>query len=85
MFARFAVNVMEVDPQGKTQLEIAKEGIVRLREFIRYLGLPSSFSEAGIEVSEETASAVASTCNISTTNARQLSRDEVCDIILECR
>ena len=85
MFARFAVNVMEVDPQGKTQLEIAKEGIVRLREFIRCLGLPSSFSEAGIEVSEETASAVASTCNISTTNARQLSRDEVCDIILECR
>ena len=85
MFARFAVNVMEVDPQGKTQLEIAKEGIVRLREFIRCLGLPSSFSEAGIEVSEETASAVASTCNISTTNARQLSRDEVRDIILECR
>ncbi|MBQ3460084.1 MAG: iron-containing alcohol dehydrogenase [Solobacterium sp.] len=85
MFARFAVNVMEVDPQGKKQLEIAKEGIVRLREFIRCLGLPSSFSEAGIEVSEETASAVASTCNISTTNARQLSRDEVRDIILECR
>jgi alcohol dehydrogenase YqhD (iron-dependent ADH family) len=85
MFARFAVNVMEVDPEGKTQLETAKEGIAKLREFIKCLELPMTFSEAGIEVTEETASAVAATCNVTTTNARQLSREEIKEIILECR
>jgi hypothetical protein len=44
-----------------------------------------TFSEAGIEVTEETASAVAATCNVTTTNARQLSREEIREIILECR
>ena len=85
MFARFAVNVMEVDPEGKTALETAKEGIEELRKFIRCLGLPMTFSEAGIEVTEETASAVAATCNAVTTNARPLSREEIKQIILECR
>jgi alcohol dehydrogenase YqhD (iron-dependent ADH family) len=85
MFARFAVNVMGVDPEGKTQLETAKEGIAKLREFIKCLELPMTFSEAGIEVTEETASAVAATCNVTTTNARQLSREEIKEIILECR
>ncbi len=85
MFARFAINVMEVDPQGKTQLETAEEGIAKLREFIQCLGLPQTFTEAGIEVSEETAEAVSQTCNVSETNARRLSRDEIRDIILECR
>ena len=85
LFARFAVNVMGVDPDGKTDIETAKEGIAELREFIRCLKLPETFSEAGIEVTEETASAVAETCNVSTTNVRQLSREEICEIILSCR
>ncbi|MBR4164015.1 MAG: iron-containing alcohol dehydrogenase [Solobacterium sp.] len=85
VFARFAVNVMEVDPAGKTQIEVAKEGIEKLREFIRCLKLPETFSEAGIEVTEEIAAAVADTCNVSSTNVRQLSREEIREIILECR
>lgn len=85
VFARFAVNVMEVDPSGKTQIEVAKEGIAKLREFIKCLGLPSTFSEVGIEVSEEIASVVADTCNVSVNNVRQLSRKEIREIILACR
>ena len=85
LFAGFAVNVMGVDPDGKTDIETAKEGIAELREFIRCLKLPETFSEAGIEVTEETASAVAETCNVSTTNVRQLSREEIYEIILSCR
>ncbi len=85
VFARFAVNVMEVDPAGKTPLETAEEGIEKLREFIRCLGLPATFAEAGIEVTEETADAVSGTCNVTTTNVRQLTREEIREIILECR
>lgn len=85
VFARFATNVMEVNPEGKTQIEIAKEGIQRLREFIHCLQLPTTFSQANIEVTEEIAKAVSETCNVSTTNVRQLSRDEICEIILSCR
>lgn len=85
VFARFAVNVMDVDPSGKTELETVKEGIAKLREFIRCLNLPETFGEAGIEVSEETAAAVADTCNVSTTNVRELSRQEIKELILECR
>ena len=85
MFARFAVNVMEVDPAGKTDEETAKEGIARLRAFIRELQLPQTFSEAGVEISDETARAVSETCNVSTTNARTLSRQEIFEIICECR
>lgn len=85
VFARFAVNVMEVDPKGKTELEVAKEGIAKLREFVQCLELPSTFSAANIEVTEEVADAVAKTCNVSTTNVRQLSREEIYEIILSCR
>ena len=85
VFARFAVNVMGVDHAGKTDIETAREGIAQLREFIRCLKLPETFSEAGIEVSEETASAVADTCNVSNTNVRQLTRQEIKEIILACR
>lgn len=85
VFARFAVNVMGVDHAGKTDIETAREGIAQLREFIRCLKLPETFSEAGIEVSEETASAVADTCNVSNTNVRQLTRKEIKEIILACR
>ena len=85
VFARFAVNVMGVDPEGKTELETAREGIAELRNFIACLGLPRTFSQAGIEVSEETAEAVSETCNVSETNVRTLTRAEIKEIILSCR
>lgn len=85
VFARFATNVMEVNPEGKTQIEIAREGIEKLREFIQCLKLPATFSEANVEITEDVAEAVAKTCKVSTTNVRQLTRKEIYEIILSCR
>ncbi|MBP3869540.1 MAG: iron-containing alcohol dehydrogenase [Faecalicoccus sp.] len=85
VFARFATNVMEVNPEGKTQIEIAKEGIEKLREFIQCLKLPATFSEANVEITEDVAEAVAKTCQVSTTNVRPLTRKEIYEIILSCR
>ena len=84
-FSKFAVNVMGVDPAGKTDEETAAAGIAELRAFIKELQLPSSFTEAGVEISDETAKAVSQTCGVSSTNARTLSRDEIFEIICECR
>ena len=48
-FARFARNVWEIDPAGKTGDEQAREGVARTRAFFRdELGAPSTLTELGI-------------------------------------
>ena len=84
-FARFAKEVMGVDGTGKTDEETALMGIEALEAWVKELGLPSTFNEAGIEVSEETARLTSETCNVSETNPRTLSRQEIYEILMECR
>jgi alcohol dehydrogenase YqhD (iron-dependent ADH family) len=52
IFVQFAVNVMGVSGPIANQEEIALEGIENLEKFARDLGLPSSFSEVGIDDSK---------------------------------
>ena len=47
-YARCAVNVWGVDPAGKTDLEVAEEGIRCTRAFFDELGAPSTLTELGI-------------------------------------
>ena len=47
-FKRFALNVWSVDPTGKTDEEIAKEGLARLEDWMRELGLVMRISELGV-------------------------------------
>ena len=49
MFVQFAVNVMGVKGSYREPETIIKEGITRLREFFRKMGLPASLAELGIE------------------------------------
>ncbi|MBR2810087.1 MAG: iron-containing alcohol dehydrogenase [Solobacterium sp.] len=84
-FARFATEVMGVKDHGQSDGEKAEEGVEALRQFVKALQLPSTFSEAGIEVSEETAKAVSEVCNVSTNNLRTLTREEIYNLILSCR
>lgn len=46
-FVRFAVNVWKVNPEGLTDEQIALEGISRLEQFFRELGIPSTLREVG--------------------------------------
>jgi butanol dehydrogenase len=48
-FVEFAKNVWDINPRGKTELEIALESIDRTAEFFEFLGMPSSLSEFGID------------------------------------
>lgn len=51
-FARLAIKVFNVDSAGKTTVEIADEGINRLREFWNSLGAPSRLKDYGIDDSK---------------------------------
>ena len=52
MFVQFAVNVMDVKGSFREQEAIALEGIDRLSEFFKKLGLPSTLKEIGIDESK---------------------------------
>lgn len=47
-FARWAVDVWGVTPTGKTDRTVAEEGIDRYVDFLRRVGAPLTFSEAGV-------------------------------------
>ncbi len=52
MFVQFAVNVMGVEGSYRDPDAIVMEGIARLRDFYKKMGLPSTLSELGIDESK---------------------------------
>mgnify|MGYP000940629354 FL=1 len=52
MFAQFAVKVMGVTKGFRDKEELVLEGIERLRQFYRRMGLPQTLSELGIDESQ---------------------------------
>lgn len=51
-FVRFAVNVFGVDPKGKDGLTIAKEGLDKMEEWMKEIGVVMNISELGIKESD---------------------------------
>lgn len=76
-FTRFAKVVFGVDT--------AEEGVEALAEFIKECGLPTRLSElkSTAEITPELLRSVADTCNIIKCNPRELSRDEIYEILME--
>lgn len=77
-FTRFAREVFGADT--------AEDGIEALAALIRECGLPTKMSQlrSKVEITPEVLRKVADTCNIIRCNPRELSRDEIYDILLEC-
>ncbi len=67
-------------------VETAEEGILALRELIKECGLPATMKElkSKAEITPELLRQVANTCNIIKSNPRELSRDEIYEILTEC-
>lgn len=82
-FARFASNVWQIPSEGKTQQELAKEGIEALADFIHEIGMPSTFTEMGIK-DKTVLKKVADTCNLTAGCCKKLSREEILEILEEC-
>ena len=51
-FVRFAVNVMDCEPNEAHPEETAREGIARLKEFFRRLNMPVTLEEIGADPAE---------------------------------
>lgn len=82
-FVRFAKNVWDIKSDGKTQEEVALDGIDALEKFIKEIGLPSSLRELGIS-DKNILPEIASSCNISQGSYKKMSHKEILDILNEC-
>ena len=77
-FTRFAKEVFGADT--------AEAGVEALADFIRECGLPTRMGElkSKVEITPELLRNVADTCNVIKCGPRELSRDEIYDILMEC-
>ena len=80
-FKRYAINVWEVAPEGKTDEQIALEGLNRMEAYMRELGLVLNAGELG--VTEEMLSGIADGSFIMQGGYKVLNHDEVVDILKE--
>lgn len=82
-FKRFAVEIWEIAPNKMTDDEIASAGIEKLAEFIKEIGLPTTFAELGIDENFDL-KAIADSCNISAGSLRKMTHEEIYEIFKEC-
>ncbi len=60
-FYKFAVEVMDVEPVGD-EMDVIYQGIERMEDFFRSIGMPTNFKELGVEPTEEELHLMANKC-----------------------
>ncbi len=80
-FARFATEVWGVDAKGKTERQVADEGLVQMECWMRKLGLPLSIGELG--ATAEMVEGMADSTNLLRGAYHKLTRAEVVKIFKE--
>ena len=78
-FKRFAVNVWDVDPIGKTDEEVANEGLAVMEKWMRELGLVMTISELG--ATSDMIEGIADSTLIMDGGYKVLNREEIIDIL----
>lgn len=78
-FKRYAVNVWNVSPEGKTDEEIAKEGLARMEDWMKRIGLVMNISELG--VTADMLDGIANGSFIMTGGYKTLNHDEIVNIL----
>jgi alcohol dehydrogenase YqhD (iron-dependent ADH family) len=79
-FTKFGREVFDLEG---LDVDVAQKSVEALVEFIKAMGLPATFTEMGI-TDRKIFRAVADTCNIMPGCAKQMERDEIYQILLEC-
>lgn len=80
-FKRFAVNVWDVNPAGKTDEQVAKEGLRAMENWMKELGLAMNISELG--ATEEMLEGLADATRVMNGGYKVLSRGEIVQILKE--
>ncbi|MBR0167678.1 MAG: iron-containing alcohol dehydrogenase [Synergistaceae bacterium] len=80
-FARFAVNVWGVNPEGKSDSEVAEEGLKAFESWMREIGVVLSLKELG--VTPEMYEGIADATFLLEGGYRKLTRGEVIEILKE--
>lgn len=83
-FARMAVEVWGINKEGKSEEELAKAFIDALADFIKEIGLPTTFTEMGISTDTDF-KAIADSSILTGGCVKKFSREELLEVLLECR
>lgn len=80
-FCRFAVNVWNVDAAGKTEEEVAAEGLSRMESWMKEIGLVMNITQLGVR--EEMLEGIADGTFIMQGGHHVLTHDEIVEILKE--
>lgn len=80
-FVRYAENVWGVDATGKTKEEVALQGIDKLAEFIKEMGIPTTLRELG--ATEEMLPLIAKTI-VKCGGYKQMGESDILTVLKEC-
>ena len=82
--AQFAVNVWGISKDGKTDEELAKAGVEALADFIKEIGMPTTFKELGIDENINLKE-IADSCGIVPGAYKKMTHEEILQIFEECK
>ena len=82
-FARLAVNVWGISPDGKSEEQLAEEFINALSDFIKEIGLPTKFIDMGIAADTDF-KAIADSTVLTGGCCKKFTKEELFDILSEC-
>ena len=82
-FKRFAIEVMGVSAEAKTDEEIALAGIEALEDFIVEIGLPVSLQDLGVNENTDLKE-IADSCAIMPGSYKKMTHEEILAIFKEC-
>ena len=80
-FVRFAENIWNVDSTGKSKEQVAEEGIDRLFDFIKELGIPTTLREIG--ATEDMLEKIANSCSLGG-GYKEITNAEILEILKAC-
>lgn len=80
-FKRFAVNVWDVNPEGKTDEQVANEGLLAMESWMKELGLAMNITELGAD--EDMVEKLADLTIVLPGGYKVLERDEIVKIFKE--
>jgi alcohol dehydrogenase YqhD (iron-dependent ADH family) len=82
-FVHFAVKSWGVQTDGKSDKQVAREGIEALSCFIKEISLPTTLNEIGI-TQKQCLKEIADSCNISNGSYKRMTHEEILSILEEC-